>query len=83
MSGRAAALRVAWRNAGRNRKRTLFLVALIAVPVAVAVVVAGMFRASNSTVEESVRSNFGDGDILVQVSDHPEVLEWLKAELLR
>lgn len=81
MSGRAAALRVARRSAARNRRRTGFLVALIAVPVMVAVVAAGMFRASESTVEESMRSIFGDGNIWVGLSDDPRVLAWLESTL--
>lgn len=81
MSGRLAALRVARRSAWRSRKRTVFLIALIAVPVAVAVVVAGMFRAGEFTVEESMRSIFGTGDIRVGLSDDPEVLAWLESTL--
>lgn len=81
MSGRAAALRVARRNAWRNRKRTTFLVTIIALPVAVAVVVAGLLRADSSTPEEAVRSFMGAADIYVDVSDQPAVLAWLEAEL--
>lgn len=81
MTGRLAALRVARRNTGRNRRRTGFLVALIAVPVAVAVVVAGMFRAGEFTVEESMRSIFGSGDIWVGSSGDPRVLTWLESTL--
>jgi ABC-type lipoprotein release transport system permease subunit len=54
---------------------------LIAVPVAVAVVVAGMFRAGEFTVEESMRSMFGNGDIWVGPSDDPRVLPWLDSTL--
>ncbi|MGH8946486.1 MAG: FtsX-like permease family protein [Acidimicrobiia bacterium] len=81
MSGRAAALRVARRNAWRNRKRTVFLVSIIALPVALAVVVAGLFRADSSTPEEAARSSMGDADIYVDVSGQPAVLDWLEAEL--
>lgn len=81
MSGRAAALRVARRNAWRNRKRTIFLVAIIALPVALAVVVAGLFRADMSTPEEAAHSVMGDADIYVDVSGQPEVLAWLEAEV--
>ena len=81
MTGRLAALRVARRNTGRNRRRSGFLVALIAVPVMVAVVAAGMFRAGEFTVEESMKSIFGSGDIWVGSSDDPRVLTWLESTL--
>lgn len=81
VSGRAAALRVARRNARRSRKRTLFLVAIIAVPVMAAVVAAGLVRADTTTPEEAVRSSMGDADIAVHLSGRPEVLAWADAVL--
>ncbi|HLF43162.1 MAG TPA: ABC transporter permease [Acidimicrobiia bacterium] len=62
-SGRKAALKVAFRNSVRNRKRTFFLVALVAVPVALAVVVAGLVRASTFTQEEQAQMEFGSAEM--------------------
>lgn len=80
-SGRRAALKVAIRNAARNRKRTFFLVALVAVPVALAVVVAGLVRASNFTIEEQVEMEFGRSEVSVRAFSNSdevsgEVIGW-------
>lgn len=66
MSGRRAALGVAFKTARRNKKRTLFLVLLIALPVLVAVATSAIVRLSHVTPEERVTSEFGAGDVLIQ-----------------
>lgn len=77
MIGRRAALKVAAKNAVRNRKRTAFLVLLVAVPVALGVVVAGIVRASNFTPEERAQLELGTADVMIQVQGGDEVLEWV------
>lgn len=67
MSGNRAALRVAFKNARRNKKRTFYLVALVAVPVAVAVLAAGWFRAGHVSQEERALIDFGDANVLVEI----------------
>jgi putative ABC transport system permease protein len=82
MSGRRAAYKVATKNAKRNRKRTIFLVLLVAVPVAFGVVVAGIVRASSLTPEERAQSFFGNAEARFQVfSPTGEVYEWILANL--
>lgn len=74
MSGRRAAYKVAMKNARRNRKRTIFLVLLVAVPVAFALVVAGIVRASTLTPQENAQSYFGGASAVVQIwADDPAV----------
>lgn len=77
MSGRRAAFKVAAKNAFRNRKRTMFLVLLVAVPVALGVVVAGITRASNFTPEERAQLEMGTADVLMQAQGGSEVVSWL------
>ncbi|HUG07358.1 MAG TPA: ABC transporter permease [Acidimicrobiia bacterium] len=77
MKGRRAALKVAAKNALRNRKRTVFLVLLVGVPVALGVFVAGIVRASNFTPEEAAQLEFGTADVHVQVQGGEEVVEWV------
>ncbi len=82
MRGRTAAYKVAMRNARRNRKRTIFLVLLVAVPVAFGVVVAGIVRATSLTTEERAQSYFGTAAARFQVyAPTPEVYDWLDASL--
>jgi ABC-type lipoprotein release transport system permease subunit len=81
VTGRRAALRVARRTAWRNRKRTVFLIALIGVPIAASVVVAGLVRAAEMTPEEQARATFGDADYLVYATYLPEVEEWVEGKL--
>lgn len=69
MSGTRAALRVAAKNAIRNRRRTVFIVLLVAIPVAVGVVVAGIVRATSFTPEEHAQLKFGAAD--VEVTSYP------------
>ena len=63
--GRRAAFKVAYRNAVRNRKRTFYLVALVAVPVAAAVVVGGFVRANSFTFQEEAHLRFGTADFAI------------------
>lgn len=77
MSGRRAAFKVAAKNAFRNRKRTIFLVLLVAVPVALGVVVAGIVRASNFTSEERAQLEMGTADVLIQAQGGTDVVSWL------
>ena len=82
MTGRGAAYKVAMKNARRNRKRTVFLVLLVAVPVAFGVVVAGIVRASSLTPEERAQSYFGMADARFQVfSPTGDVYEWIETSL--
>lgn len=82
MSGRGAAYKVAMKNAKRNRKRTIFLVLLVAVPVAFGVVVAGIVRASSLTPEETAQTYFGNADARLQVfSPTGDVYEWIEENL--
>jgi ABC-type lipoprotein release transport system permease subunit len=82
MSGRRAAYAVAMKNARRNRKRTIFLVLLVAVPVALGVVVAGIVRASSLTPAERAQSYFGMADARFQVySPTGEVHQWIETNL--
>lgn len=70
------------KNARRNRKRTIFLVLLVAVPVALGVVVAGIVRASSLTPEERAQSYFGMAAARVQVfSPTGEVYGWIEKSL--
>jgi len=80
-SGRRAALRVAWRTSRYNRKRTLFVILLIAVPVAVAVVAAGFLHAEQTTPEESVVGYMGAADMAVQNDGSLVTTSWLEARL--
>lgn len=78
MSGRRAAYRVAVKNARRNRKRTVFLVLLVAVPVAFGIIVAGMVRASTLTRQEQAQAYFGNADARIHVYwPTPELQRWI------
>jgi ABC-type lipoprotein release transport system permease subunit len=82
MSGKGAAYKVATKNARRNRKRTIFLVLLVAVPVAFGVVVAGIVRATSLTQEETAQTYFGNADARFQVfSPTGDVYGWIEANL--
>lgn len=77
MRGSRAAFKLARKNAVRNRKRTIFLVLLVAMPVAFGVVVAGIVRASSVTPEERVQQQFGSADALLYLdADNPDVEDW-------
>ena len=78
MTGRRAAYKVAMSNARRNRKRTIFLVLLVAVPVGFGVVVAGFVRASTLTPAEQAQTYFGTADARVQLATaDPDVTRWV------
>ncbi len=78
MSGRRAAYRVARKNALRNRKRTVFLVLLVAVPVALGVVVAGIVRATNYTPVEQAQLSYGAADVKMEVYfAKGEIVNWV------
>jgi len=77
LTGRRAALKVAAKNAFRNRRRTVFLVLLVAVPVTLGVVVAGIVRANNFTPEEAAQIEFGSSDVIMDVSGGDDVVEWV------
>lgn len=82
MSGRRAAFKVARKNAMRNRKRTIFLVLLVAVPVAFGVVVAGIFRASSLTQEEQAQTYFGAAEARIDLyTPDPDVVSWIHTSL--
>ncbi|MEX2652888.1 MAG: FtsX-like permease family protein [Acidimicrobiia bacterium] len=78
-AGRGAALRVAWRTSRYNRKRTIFVILLIAVPVAVAVVAAGFLHAEETTPEESVVGYMGAADMAVPHDGSAITTSWLEA----
>lgn len=67
MSATGAAVKLAARTAGRNRKRTLLLCALIAIPVMVAAVAGAYFRASHVTMEEQALSEYGGATVKVEL----------------
>jgi hypothetical protein len=88
MSGRKAAFKVARKNAVRNRKRTIFLVLLVAVPVAFGVVVGGVVRASSLTREEQAQTFFGASDVRIDLVDagelfsaDTELLDWIRSNM--
>lgn len=68
---------MAAKNALRNRRRSIFLVLLVAVSVALGVVVAGIVRASNFTPEEAAQIELGTADALIDVSGGDDVVEWV------
>lgn len=79
MSGRRAAFGVALKTARRNKKRTFYLVALIAIPVMVAVSTSAFVRAGYVSPEEQAGSDFGSAT--VRIEDWglgPEVRQWIE-----
>ncbi len=84
MSGRRVALGVAFKNARRNKKRTFYLVLLIAVPVMVAVVTSAVVRLGHISVEEHTAYQFGGTNVLLFTRDLPPDAEsWLESEIER
>lgn len=78
MSGRRAALGVALKTAKRNKKRTFYLVLLIAIPVLVAVVTSAFVRLSHVTPEERATTEFGAANVLIQrPGSSPELDTWI------
>ncbi|MGD2102111.1 MAG: hypothetical protein PVG83_07720, partial [Acidimicrobiia bacterium] len=79
MTGRRAAFGVAWKNARRNRKRTFYLVLMIAIPVMVAVVTSAFVRLSDVSAEESITSQFGGANVQIERSTlSPEAEAWVE-----
>jgi ABC-type lipoprotein release transport system permease subunit len=79
MSGRRAAFGVALKNARRNKKRTFYLVALIGLPVLVAVVTAAVIRASYISPLEQATSEYGSANVKIDQSfPTPAVAEWVR-----
>ena len=66
MSGRRAAFSVAIKNARRNKKRTFYLVALIGLPVLVAVMTAAVVRASYLSPTEQATSEYGSANVKIE-----------------
>ena len=82
MSGSGAARRVSFKNAARNKKRTFYLVLLIAIPVMVAVVTSSVVRLGRLTIDERLASEFGGGNIWVEMQGAtPEVEHWLDEQV--
>jgi len=71
---------VAARNARRNRRRTVFLVLLTAVPTAIGTAAAGVVRARTVTPEETVQMDFGAAAARIRSPGDPEVLRWVLDE---
>jgi hypothetical protein len=80
MRGRRAALKVGLKNAVRNRHRTIFLLLLVAVPVAVGTFVAGIARATNLTPEQRAQVELGAADARIY-ADPPGVLAWVTSTM--
>jgi hypothetical protein len=79
VSGRRAALKVAAKNARRNRKRTFYLVALIGLPVLVAVMTAAVIRAGYISPAERATSDYGSANVKIeQWFAAPEAAEWAR-----
>lgn len=82
MTGRRAALRVAFKNARRNKKRTFYLVALIAVPVMVAVMTSVFVTASHVSPEERATSQFGQANVLLErFGGNSELDTWVESTI--
>ncbi|MGH3649466.1 MAG: FtsX-like permease family protein, partial [Acidimicrobiia bacterium] len=79
MSARRAAMAVAFKNARRNKKRTFYLVALIGLPVLVAVMISAFIRASYISPEEQATSEYGSANVKIeQWFPSPGVAEWTR-----
>jgi len=82
MRGRRAAFGVAAKNARRNKKRTFYLVVLIAVPVMVAVMTSVFVTAGYVSPEESATSQFGQANVLIEKSgDSPDLDAWIESTI--
>ena len=74
-----AVARLARRTARRQWKRTTLVVALIALPVAAAVVAAGAVRAGRISEEEYALAEFGEADARIEAwATTPQVVEWVE-----
>lgn len=82
MSGRRAAFGVAFKNARRNKKRTFYLVALIAIPVMVAVMTSAFVRLSYVSPEENATSQYGQTNVMMErYSTESEVEAWVDSTI--
>lgn len=82
MSGRRAALGVAFKNARRNKKRTFYLVLLIAIPVMVAVMTSVFVTAGYVSPEERATSQFGRTNLIIEKSGvNAQVDEWIESTI--
>lgn len=82
MSGRRAAFAVAVKNARRNKKRTFYLVLLIAIPVMVAVMTSVFVTAGYVSPEESATSQFGRTNLIIEKSgESPDLDAWIETTL--
>lgn len=70
---------MAFKNARRNRKRTFYLVVLIAVPVMVAVMTSVVVAAGRITPEEQAALDFGDANVkLEQWGGSSQAVDWFE-----
>jgi cell division protein FtsX len=83
MSGRRAALAVAFKSAKRNKKRTFYMVLLIALPVLVAVMTAVFLNASSVPPEEAASAQYGGTNVMLDPGGSDEVDEWINATVER
>lgn len=82
MGGRRAALRVALKNARRNKKRTFYLVLLVATPVTVAAMTSVFVNASHVTPEERAASDFGRANIRLEREGRtPDLDAWVDRQV--
>lgn len=80
--GLRASARIARRSAMRHRKRTILIVVLIAIPVAAAIVVAGINRANKIDPDRFASRQFGTADVRVTMSGAKSDLEdWVAAQI--
>jgi cell division protein FtsX len=82
MTGRRAAFGVALKNARRNKKRTFYLVLLIAVPVMVAVMTSVIVAAGYISPEERATLEFGGANVrFEQWGGGQEVFAWADRQI--
>jgi len=82
MTGRRAAFGVALKNARRNKKRTFYLVLLIAVPVMVAVMTSVVVAAGYISPEEQATLEFGGANVrFEQWGGGQEVIDWADRQI--
>ena len=82
MSARRAAFGVSFKNARRNKKRTFYLVALIAVPVMVAVLTSVFITAGYVSPEEQATLQFGQANVLLEWHGGDAELDaWVEATI--
>ncbi|NOY55898.1 MAG: ABC transporter permease [Actinobacteria bacterium] len=80
--GLRASARIARRSAIRHRKRTILILVLIAIPVAAAIVVAGINRANKLDPERLVSSTFGAAEVVITAdTSDPEIDAWVTEQI--